>query len=189
MKALTYKQYRTINILLLAFLFTIAEFAVTLGANVWFKELPYALSLAVLFVSLELMRWGWYGTVAVVVSGLVFCFASGAEARQYEIYCIGNLFMLFGLLFLKTLGHKRVAKSMSLTVLYILVEFLLAISGRTVVAIIQGTTPLIFVQFLTTDALSCLFAIIVILLARNADGMFEYQRDYLARMEEEKNEG
>ena len=40
MKALTFKQYRTANIILLTLIFVILESAVTLGANLWFRELP-----------------------------------------------------------------------------------------------------------------------------------------------------
>ena len=91
MKALTYKQYRTVNIIILSVIFAIAESAVTLGANLWFRELPYVLSLAVFFTSLEMVRWRGFGVVAALVSGAAFCAASGAAPKQYLIYCAGNL--------------------------------------------------------------------------------------------------
>ncbi len=186
MKALTYKQYRTVNIILLTLIFVIAESAVTLGANLWFRELPYVLSLAVLFTSLEMMRWRGFGAIAAVVSGVVFCAASGAAPRQYLIYCAGNLAMLLALIFLKKVGYGKVRESALLSIGYVLIVFLLAQLGRWAVSLIFGAEPLMLVQFVTTDSLSALFAIIAILILRNSDGVYEEQRSYLMRLEEER---
>ena len=186
MKALTYKQYRTVNIILLTLIFVIAESAVTLGANLWFRELPYVLSLAVLFTSLEMMRWRGFGAIAAVVSGIVFCAASGASPRQYLIYCAGNLAMLAALVFLKKAGYGKVRSSALLSIGYVLIVFILAQAGRWAVSTALGEDPKLIVQFVTTDSLSALFAIIAILILRNSDGIFEEQKSYLMRLEEER---
>ncbi|MGN0387040.1 MAG: hypothetical protein ACI4EX_14300 [Lachnospiraceae bacterium] len=186
MKALTYKQYRAINIFILAIIFFFAETAIALGANVWFPELPYTLSLSVIYISLEMMRWGGFGAVAAVTSGLAFCLASGANGEQFLIYCIGNLMTLFALLYLKKIGTEKVRKDGTLTVTYVLLVFLLAQIGRWLVSTCLGHDPLMIIQFITTDALSGFFGAIVILVLRNADGMFENQKSYLLRLEEER---
>ena len=186
MKALTFKQYRTANIILLTLIFVALESAVTLGANLWFRELPYVLSLAVLFVSLEMMRWHAFAAVAAIASALAFCAASGAGSRQYLIYCAGNLFMLFGLIFLKKIGRERVRKSALLSTGYVLCVYLLAQLGRWIVSLFFGADVRMLVQFITTDSLSALFAVIAVLIVRNADGIFEDQKTYLLRLEEEK---
>lgn len=186
MKALTYNQYRIINILLLAIIYSVTEAAISLGANIWFPELPYVLSLSVMFVSLEMMRWSGFAFVSALIAGIVTCFFSGAVADQYLIYIIGNMAMLLGVLFLKKVGKDKVRSSAMLTVLYVFIVFLLAELGRSLVAIVLGNDPLIIVQFLTTDILTGVFAIIVILLMRKTDGMFEDQKSYLLRLEEER---
>lgn len=186
MKALTYKQYRIINILLLSVVYSVIEAAISLGANIWFPELAYVLSLSVMFVSLEMMRWSGYAVVAALVSGIVTCFFSGANGEQYLIYIIGNMAMLLGLLLLKAIGKEKVRGNALLTICYVVAEFLLAEIGRSIVAILLGANPLILVQFLTTDILTGVFAIIVILIMRKTDGMFEDQRTYLLRLEEER---
>jgi len=186
MKALTYKQYRIINILLLAVVYSVIEAAISLGANIWFPELPYVLSLSVMFVSMELMRWDAFAFVAALVSGVVTCFFSGANGKQYLIYIVGNMAMLLGLFLLKKIGKDKVRQSAFLTVAYVVTEFLLAELGRGVVAVILGSSPLIIVQFLTTDVLTGIFAIIVILILRKTDGMFEDQKAYILRLDEER---
>ena len=188
MKALTFKQYRTANIILMTLIFVIAESAVTLGANLWFRELPYVLSLAVLFVSLEMMRWHGYAAVAAVASGLAFCAASGAAPAQYLIYCVGNLFMLFGLFFLKKVGREKVRESSLLSIGYVLIVFLLAQLGRWILSLFFGADLRMLVQFIATDALSALFAVIAVLIVRNIEGVFEDQKTYLLRLEAERRE-
>jgi len=188
MKALTFKQYRTANIILLTLIFVIAESAVTLGANLWFRELPYVLSLAVLFVSLEMMRWHGYAAVAALAMGLALCAASGAAPTQYLIYCVGNLFMLFGLFFLKKAGRDKVRASALLSIGYVLIVFLLAQLGRWIVSLFFGADLRMLVQFVTTDALSALFAVIAVLIVRNIEGVFEDQKSYLLRLEAERRE-
>ena len=188
MKALTFKQYRTANIILLTLIFVIAESAVTLGANLWFRELPYVLSLAVFFVALEMMRWHAFAAIAAVASGLAFCAASGAGSRQYMIYCAGNLFMLFALIFLKKAGRERVRESALMCIVYVLVTFLLAQVGRFCISLIFGADAKMLIQFITTDSLSALFAVIGVLIVRNIDGLFEDQKTYLLRLDAERRE-
>ena len=120
MKALTFKQYSTANIILLTLIFVVLESAVTLGANLWFRELPYVLSLAVLFVSLEMMRWHAFAAVAAVASALAFCAASGAQPRQYLIYSVGNLFMLFTLIYMPCISAIATLRSESKSMGYTL---------------------------------------------------------------------
>lgn len=186
MKPLTYNKYRLINIAFISVIFVFLESIITLGANVWYPELAYTLSLGVVFMSLEMMRWKSYGVISVILSGLTFCLASGASPQQFVIYCVGNLLALLNLLYLKKLGCDRVRNSTGLTVLYVVLTFLLVQIGRWLVALVFGGSPLLLVQFLTTDALSGVFAIVVILILRNADGMFENQLSYLRRLEEER---
>lgn len=186
MKALTYSKYRAINIILLSVIFSAIETLIAKGANIWFPELGYTLSLAVIFVSLEMMRWNGFGAVSAVLSGLVFCLASGANGQQYLIYCIGNSFALLALLYIKFVGPDKIRKSVPLTLVYVVMVFLLVQGGRWCVSTILGNDPRLIIQFLTTDALSGVFGIVVILVMRNVDGMFENQRSYLRRLEEER---
>jgi len=186
MKALTFSRYRVINIFIMSVLFSVAEIMIALGANKWFPELPYTLSLNILFMSLEIMRWRGFGAVSAVIGGLAFCFASGADARQYAIYCIGNLFAMGVLLFVRKFDRRKIRVNTALTVIYVIIIFVLACVGRYCVSLFFGADPLMIVQFVTTDVLSLAFALVAVLAVRNADGIFEDQKDYLFRLEDER---
>ena len=186
MKALTFNRYRIINIAILSLVFFIAETLVTKGAKEWFPELPYVLSLNILFMSLEYMRWRGFGLISSVVGGLAFCMASGATLKQYAVYCAGNLFAAAVLVFIRYIGRKRVRDKVFFTVLYVTLIYAAACMGRFAVSLVFGADIRALLAFVTTDVLSWVFALIGVLAARNADGIFEDQRDYLLRLEEEK---
>lgn len=188
MKALTYKQYKIINVLLLAVIFYFIETLIALGANLWFSELPYVLSLAVLYTAIEMMRWNFSAVVAAVTNAVALCMASGADWKQFVIYGCGNLLMLLGVFFLKAVGKERVRNNPLLTMAYAIIVYILAGTGRWLVSMMFGADSLVFVSFLTTDSLSCLFAVTVLLIIRKTEGVFEDQKQYLLRLERERRE-
>ena len=63
--------------------------------------------------------------------------------------------------------------------------------GRGVVSLILGKGVGALVDFLTTDILSWVFALVVVWIARRLDGVFEDQISYLVRLksDEEKEKG
>ena len=188
MKAFTFNRYRTVNIAIMTLLFSIAEALIVTGAKKWFPELPYTLSLNILFMSLEIMRWRGFGAIAAVAGGFVFCLASGADARYYVIYCVGNLFAMAVMMFIKGVGRTKIRQDVLLSIFYVLLIFLAACIGRYCVSLIFAGEPLMIVQYLTTDLLSLIFAIVAVLAARNAEGIFEDQKDYLFRLVREREE-
>ncbi|MBP5331674.1 MAG: hypothetical protein J6Y89_07460 [Lachnospiraceae bacterium] len=188
MKALTFNRYRTINIAIMTLMFSLAEALIVLGARRWFPELAYTLSLNILFMSLEIMRWRGLGAISAVAGGLVFCIASGASAKQFAIYCIGNLFAMTVLLFVKAAGREKIRKDIVLSVAYVSIVFVTACLGRYAVSLVFGADPAMIVQFVTTDLLSYVFALVAVLAVRGAEGIFEDQKDYLFRLERERRE-
>lgn len=188
MKAFTFNRYRTVNIAIMTLLFSIAEALIVSGARRWFPELPYTLSLNILFMSLEIMRWRGFGAISAFAGGFVFCLASGADARYYAIYCLGNLLAMIVLLFIRKAGREKIRQDFLLSAFYVILVFLVACIGRYLVSLIFVREPLMIVQFLSTDLLSLIFAIVAIFASRNADGIFEDQKDYLLRLEREREE-
>ncbi|MCR5330387.1 MAG: hypothetical protein K6E62_04265 [Lachnospiraceae bacterium] len=188
MKALTFNRYRLINIAVMTLMFSVAEVLIVLGARRWFPELPYTLSLNILFMSLEIMRWRSFGAVSAVAGGLVFCIASGASASQFAIYCIGNLLAMVVLLFVKAVGREKIRKDVLLSAAYVSITFIAACLGRYLVSLAFGADPVMIVQFVTTDLLSYVFALVAVLAVRNAEGIFEDQKDYLFRLDRERRE-
>ena len=86
---------------------------------------------------------------------------------------------------LNRIGRERVRQSALLSIGYVLTVYLLAQLGRWIVSLFFGADLRMLVQFITTDSLSALFAVIAVLIVRNIDGVFEDQKTYLLRLEAE----
>ena len=183
---LTFKQYRAIDLTILAVVLCVCEFLTAMGATVWFPGQLFALSPTVTMVCIVMMRWNGYAAVHAVLGGLVYCLASGASGEQILIYCAGNLFALLALILSKVFGKKKIKEKFGFTVLFTLAAFLGAQLGRWLISLLFGSSPDTIIVFLTTDSLSLLFAVVVVLISRRVDGLFEDQKEYLIRVQAER---
>lgn len=183
---LTFKQYRAIDLTILAVVLCVCEFLTAMGATVWFPGQLFALSPTVTMVCIVMMRWNGYAAVHAVLGGLVYCLASGASGEQILIYCAGNLFALLALILFKVFGKKKIKEKFGFTVLFTLAAFLGAQLGRWLISLLFGSSPDTIIVFLTTDSLSLLFAVVVVLISRRVDGLFEDQKEYLIRVQAER---
>ena len=181
----TWKQYRAIDLALLALALAVFEFLIVRAANWWFPGQPFTVSLAAAMASLGYMRWGFWGVIHAVEAGLVFCFFSGATGEQYLIYCIGNAASALAVLLLKAFGKERVRTGHLSLIFPLLVQVLMQ-AGRAAVSLLLGAEPAAAAGFFTTDSLSLLFTFVIIWIARKLDGVYEDQKHYLLRVHAEK---
>lgn len=181
----TWKEYRAIDLALLALALAVFEFIIVRAANWWFPGQPFTVSLAAAMASIVYMRWGAWGAIHAVEAGLVFCYFSGATGEQFVIYCVGNLFSVLAVLLLKTAGKERVRTGHLSLVFPLLVQVLMQV-GRAVTALVLGAGPADAVGFFTTDSLSLLFTVVIIWIARKLDGVYEDQKHYLLRINAKK---
>jgi len=185
----SFQQYRAIDLGLFAVILCVSECLIVNAATFWFPDQLYTVSVVGAVTAIVLMRWGPWAAIHAVLGGLVFCLASRGSARQYLIYCIGNLFSLLMLIPLKKLGGEKIRLDGVLSVCFGLLTLLLMQLGRALTALAMGTEPAACLGFFTTDALSLLFTGLILWVARRLDGIFENQRHYLLRIhktEEEK---
>lgn len=185
---LTWKQYRSIDLTLWALMLVLFEFILIRAAGWWFPNQPYTVSLAAAVTSIVYMRWGWWGAIHAALAGAVFCFFYGGRPDQYITYILGNLFSLAAVPVLKKLGGERIRKGQLSSLLFPLSVLLLMQTGRAVVAMIQGTGPMEVLGFFTTDALSIVFTLVILWIARRLDGIYEDQKHYLIRIHEQEND-
>ena len=164
----SWKEYRTIDLVLMAAMLAIFEYVILGAANWWFPGQPYTVSLAGAITSMVYMRWDAWGMIHAFEAGLVFCLFSGATGEQYIIYCCGNLFSVAAVILLKGVGKERV-RTGSLSLVFPLLVLLLMQAGRGMVALLLGAVPASFVGFFTTDSLSLLFTFVIIWIARSLD--------------------
>lgn len=187
-RSITFQQYRAADLTLFLIITVAAELCIGLAAAKWFPEQPYTVTLIYAMTALVAMRWGGYSVMIAVADSIAYCMACGGTPKQFVIYTVGGCFAVLVLLLNKFLGKKRIANSASLSTLYVLVIFLSAVLGRGLMSVLYGSSADVIVRLASTDALSAAFAVLVVLICRRQNGMFEDQREYLLRLEREKRE-
>lgn len=185
---LSFNQYRAVDLTIMAVLLAVAEAIFSLGTTKWFPAVDYAISPTIVFTCIVMMRWGGFAVIHAVIGGVVLCVTTGASPEQFAVYAAGNCGILIALVMLKLLGKQKVAGNAVLSAVYVAAAYLGAQTGRWLVGLMVGGSVEDIIRFLTTDSLSLLFGIVVVLIARKPDGLFEDQRAYLIRTEEERIE-
>ena len=188
MNQITFKQYRTIDVLILVALTIIFEAIATLATAKWFALQPVAVSIGLAMVCVVMMRWGWQAAIAAFASGFTFCILSGATVQQFVIYCIGNVFALLGMAWFKVFGKEGIRQSMWCIALFVSTAYVGQVLGRSFIAIAFGDNISTIVTFATTDIMTLVFAVLVIILFRKTEGMLEDQKAYLLRLDKQKKE-
>ncbi len=185
-RQISFAQYRLIDLSLLAVVLLVFEYIIVSAATAWFPAQPYTVSVVASVTAIAMMRWGWPGAVHAALGGAVFCLFSGAEPKHYIIYCVGNLLSVLSVLLLKLLGSEKIRRDTVLSLTFAFCVQVLMQTGRIITAVCLGEPFRNCLGFFTTDALSILFTLVIILIARRLDGLFEDQKTYLLRIQEER---
>lgn len=152
----------------------------------------WTFSLLVPVTLLVMMRWGWQSIFFAAGDGLLYCVLnasqSGFRTELYAVYIIGNAFLALCLILLRLVGKEKIAKKWWLSALFTVVGWFLIVIGRATVASCCGFSfASVFMEQLT-DIFSLGVAVILILVLRRIDGMFEDQVGFLKRIEKERSE-
>ncbi len=186
MSQLSFRQYRAIDLGILAAILFAAEMIAALAASKWFPGELYTFSPTIAVICIVMMRWNGYAAVHAAAGGLAFCLASSATAGQFAVYCAGNCFALIALVLFKVFGKEKIRSKPYLTVIFTAAAFCGAQAGRWLISLFFGASADSFFDFFAADSLSLLFAVVVVLISRRADGLFEDQKSYLIRTEAER---
>lgn len=191
MKQISFGQYRAIDLAILSAILFIAETVTAKAAGEWFPDELYTLSPTVAVVCIVIMRWDIYAFVPAIAGGAAYCIALGTDLPYYAVYCAGNCFALLVLpiflLFGKKMrdGKEKIRGKPVFTLIFVAAVYICICLGRAVcAAAVMGSFR--FTEFLTADSLSLVFGAVVVLIARNTDGLFEDQKAYLIRTEAER---
>ena len=186
MKNISFKQYRAIDLTIWLAILSVFEYITVMAASRWFPGELYTLSQLVAVLCIVMMRWGGWAAIHAVAGGFVFCLAQGGSTEQFLTYCVGNCFALAALVLFKAVGKEEVRAKAHFTVLFVAAAFGGAQLGRWLVSLIFGGSLGSIVTFFMSDSLSLLYAAVVVLISRKADGLFEDQKSYLIRTEAER---
>ena len=185
---LTFKQYRGIDLAIFAAILALTEFLIVRAAKSWFPDQLYTVSVTAAVTAIVLMRWGPVAGIHAALGGLVYAWTSGGNLQQFVIYIAGNVLSMAAILLFKAFGKEKIRKSFLLTLLFALSVIVLMQVGRGLVALIFGNGIGVIWKFITMDALSDLFTLVVVWVASRLDGVFEDQKHYLLRQQKEREE-
>ncbi len=189
MNNISFKQYRAIDLGMWTVILLVFESLTTLAAARWFPEELYTLSQTIAVLCIVMMRWGGFAVIHALAGGFVFCLISGGTAEQFAVYCVGNCFGLAALLLFKAVGKEKVRSRVPYAVMFTAAAFCGAQLGRWLVSLVFGAQPGSIAAFFVTDSLSFLYAVVIVLISRRVDGLFEDQKSYLIRTESERRRG
>ncbi len=185
-RQLTLSQYRAIDLGILAAILFVSQSLISLVSTTLYADQLYIVSTVGPVVGLVMMRWGPWAAIHAVFGGLLYTFLSGGSWQHYLIYGLGNLAGLGCLGLFKLLGKEKIWSSGLLTLLYGLAVQLLMLLGRGLVALIMGYELGVCLGFVTTDALSILFTMVILWVTRQVPGLLEDQKHYLLRLQAEQ---
>jgi hypothetical protein len=115
----------------------------------------------------------------------MYCLINDGSWKGYIIYSIGNLFVASNLILIKYAGKENICRNTYILIAYMLCGYLSMNIGRTLISLIFSldfTNQ--FLRYIFSDALNAVIGLIIILIARKQDGIFEDQMAYLKRQNE-----
>jgi len=191
-RRISFNTYRIIDLFFFALMVGVAEYILVMAASRWFRLELYTVSVTAGITAIVYMRWGPFGIIHAVLGGLVYVLANPAALsneelfREIVIYCVGNVFSALVLILFVNPGRAKIRKGVLTAVGYGLLTQLLMEVGRGIVSMFFNFGPDAIRKFITYDALTFLFTALIVGIASRLDGIFEYQRDYLLRLQEER---
>ncbi len=189
---LTFKEYRNLDLVIFAILTVVFELLIVFAANKWFPNHEYTVSIIPLILAIVTMRWNGYSVIHALIGGIAYAVASHLvilgkiNFQAVAVYALGNCFCLFSLLLFKFVGKEKICKSVWWSILYTVLVFLLIHVGHALISCIFHQPINIIVNFLVNDSISLLFAIVLVLILKRLDGVFEDQKAYLFRIQKEE---
>ena len=179
---MSFKQYRWLDLISFTAMYALCEYLVIKAATVWFDE-PYSISIMIAMLGIVMMRWDKYTIFNAVVYAILFVFYQHGSPGQYLVYIIGNLGFMLSYFYVNKVGKEKIRGSFFNSAVYMIVCFLLMETFRGIASVlIFRSNPLVIVQFIFTDMLSLVFAILVLIVVRKQDGIFMDQKEYLLQL-------
>lgn len=194
-RLISFSQYRTADLFLFVIIAGLAELF-SYAATIWFpEEAIFSFSFTLPIILIVMMRWGWISVLYGFESAIIYCALHSLSWQYYLAYAIGNVAVVFTLVYLLPLGKDRVAKNCWLSCIMVVIAWIVQVFVRSLMLIAFGQASfigaIIAMCGIRVDCglLSLVMGIVTILIVRKFDGLFEDQKVYLIRlgkMREEK---
>ena len=184
------RQYRLTDLFLFAVILVVFEVILHFAFQALHGDFIFSPMLAITLI--VMMRWGWPAVFYAIGDGLLFCLLNMKDANfaphMFAIYIIGNAFVALLLLMTRFMGKKRIRDKWYFSLLFTTAGWIAAVLGRAIVAACFGLsfTATLLAHF--GDLVSFAICLVIILVMRRLDGMFEDQKDFLKRLDDERKE-
>ena len=189
MKQMTYKQYRAIDITMLCLMTAVFEYIICLATNEWATLQAMAVSITLTMTCIAALRWNCYAVIIAIVGSLSYSMAYKADFWQILCFSGGSLFCILAIPLLKALGKENVRADFIKRSFFATTVYVAIVLGKWLISsFISGFSINSLKLLFTTDILSLVFAIVVLTLVKNLDGILEDQKAYLIRLDKERRE-
>lgn len=191
---ISFRQYKYTDLFFFALILALSEILIYCAFRFWFKTThdKYYINFMLAIALTVIMRWGWVGGLYAAVDAVILCAVQGAGWQSYLTYIIGALCILSVLLLTKFVGKEKIRSKWYLTLAYIFVGWVSVNFGITCMSAVFGEN---FLSALLRSfglgvygVMPFAAAIVVIMILRRLNGMFEDQKHYLIRQEQERQE-
>ena len=194
MKQISFKQYRTNDIVILTIMTAFFESLLCIATNSWFVLQAMSVSITLAMTCIVAFRWGGFAVIPSFVGSMAYCITynliseKDLSGQQILTYCCGSVFCLIAIPLLIKLGKENVRKDfVKRSALAVIIYILIAV-GRCLFALMFGENVEALSAYFTVDILSLLFAIVVLTVTKDLDGMLEDQKAYILRIDRERRE-
>lgn len=187
-------RYRATDLFLFAVILVIFDLLVHFATK-WLADASsvYVFALTVPIVLVVMMRWGWQAIFFALGDAILLTVLNNPAVWQsYVTYGVGNAAILLLLIPLRYIGKQKIAGKWYLTALFVVLGWIIS---NLVCSAMQSIFGVGFVAAITANItfgingfLSLAIGIVLLLILRKLDGMFEDQISYLKRLDAERRE-
>ena len=191
---ISFRQYKYTDLFFFALVLGLSELLVFCSYNYWFKSTidKFYVNFMLAIALTVIMRWGWIGGLYAVLDGIILSAVGGGGWQRYLSYIIGTACILVVLLMTKFVGKEKIRSKWYLSLAYVLVGWASVNVGISCMSMIFGesisTALLVSFGYGVYGALPLAASIVVVMLLRRLNGMFEDQKHYLLRQDKERRD-
>ena len=193
-RLISFRQYKYTDLFFFALVLGLSEILIFCAYNYWFKSTidKFYINFMLAIALTVIMRWGWVGGIYAVLDGIILSAVGGGGWQRYLSYIIGTACILSVLLLTKFVGKEKIRSKWYLTLAYIIVGWVSVNLGIACMSAIFGenflSALMLSFGYGVYGALPLAAAIVVIMILRRLNGMFEDQKHYLLRQDRERKE-
>ena len=175
-----------LDIILFTAIAILVEWVIYLAAQN-FESATFVLNFYITLSLLVIYRWNWAGWLGSLLMTVGFCLIHGAPWQSYVIYLGGTIALSLFLLYFKKTDKRLIVKTVWGTLMYGIAGFSIVVLTRSLLALLFN--GFVWENLLTQaamEALNLTIGLIILLICRKQNGLFEDMNDYLKRIAQER---